>query len=390
MARSFITAHRAVALGLWLLCLSLFGLAAQGQAQEVSQDVNASGAGSASQSNAPDERPQPQVFDHATTGFDLHGAHAFVACQSCHIGGQFEGTPKNCVDCHQWNGRFNAQAKPVDHIQSSNQCDACHNPTLWQDITHVDHTQVFGNCVQCHNNVQATGKPPTHVETHNRCVECHSEISFVPAHFFHEDQGIADNCLRCHNGVQATGRGPDHIPINQPNSCHECHKGPGQFLDWTPVLRVDHSLVIGACVSCHNNVRFDGKPAGHIPASENCSACHQVFIWNDVNVDHSEIPNVENCVGCHNGGIAPGKEANPTHLETSNVCGACHRSFERWGDNVMIDLMHFRGASSVCPSAKPSLSPSLDLDPDAAKALGCNTTTAWLRPRNVSTYVGEF
>ena len=77
------------------------------------------------------EEPQARPFDHAATGFDLFGAHDFVPCQSCHIGGQFDGTPRRCESCHTPNGRFEASSRPVSHIHSSNQCDTCHSPTLW-------------------------------------------------------------------------------------------------------------------------------------------------------------------------------------------------------------------------------------------------------------------
>ena len=39
-------------------------------------------------------------FDHFTTGFPLLGRHEFLDCSSCHIGGQFKGTPLVCELCH--------------------------------------------------------------------------------------------------------------------------------------------------------------------------------------------------------------------------------------------------------------------------------------------------
>ncbi|MBL0060770.1 MAG: hypothetical protein IPP40_04590 [bacterium] len=40
------------------------------------------------------------TFDHQTTAFPLTGQHVQTACQQCHIGGVFEGTPSQCIDCH--------------------------------------------------------------------------------------------------------------------------------------------------------------------------------------------------------------------------------------------------------------------------------------------------
>lgn len=363
MAHSILAVTRAVSLALRLLCLTLLALSSLAYAQDSGRS---------------------KVFDHAATGFDLTGAHQFVACESCHVEGQFAGTPTRCEGCHQINGRFNALGKPVDHILSSDQCDFCHNPTLWEDITHVDHTQVFGECFQCHNGVQATGKPADHIPTHNRCVECHSDMAFVPAFFSHD--GIDSGCAVCHNGVSATGRGPNHIPISE-QTCESCHTST---LAWAPVPRVDHSLVIGACVSCHDNVTATGKPANHIRASEDCGACHSVFTFNDPEVDHSQIPAVEACIDCHNGVIAPGKI--PGHIPASNNCGACHPTGGSW-QPVNIDsneLMLAAAKSCSSSNATVGAGAGLGFGAPAIDLARCQAEPAWPRTRNISFYVGEF
>ena len=43
---------------------------------------------------------QSPDYDHFLTGFPLDGLHRQVDCQSCHINGQFKGTPKRCESCH--------------------------------------------------------------------------------------------------------------------------------------------------------------------------------------------------------------------------------------------------------------------------------------------------
>ncbi|MGD8325242.1 MAG: hypothetical protein PVF50_12830, partial [Gammaproteobacteria bacterium] len=52
--------------------------------------------------------------------------------------------------------------------------------------------------------------------------------------------------------------------------CESCHRTS----TWTPVVRVDHFEVLGACFSCHNNQRAPGKPINHIPAGNQCDDCH--------------------------------------------------------------------------------------------------------------------
>src|SRR3972149_903742 len=71
------------------------------------------------------ERPR-EAFDHTPTGFLLTGAHARVTCEGCHIRGTFKGTPRLCASCHTQSGPVKATAKPLSHIASTLNCDACH------------------------------------------------------------------------------------------------------------------------------------------------------------------------------------------------------------------------------------------------------------------------
>ena len=53
-------------------------------------------------------------FDHFTTSFELLGQHKDVACEACHVGGIFKGTPHECVSCHMTGSRIGATAKPTN------------------------------------------------------------------------------------------------------------------------------------------------------------------------------------------------------------------------------------------------------------------------------------
>src|ERR1044071_3661414 len=69
---------------------------------------------------------QPSVasqFDHFTTGFRLDGAHQFAQCQSCHVDGQFKGTPTDCDGCHVHASRVQATAQPAAHMLASQHCE---------------------------------------------------------------------------------------------------------------------------------------------------------------------------------------------------------------------------------------------------------------------------
>ncbi len=54
-------------------------------------------------SSAASQTPKP-TFDHDLTRFVLTGRHQNVTCESCHQGGQFEGTTTSCNTCHGGGG----------------------------------------------------------------------------------------------------------------------------------------------------------------------------------------------------------------------------------------------------------------------------------------------
>ncbi|MBV9145546.1 MAG: hypothetical protein JO065_06495, partial [Acidobacteria bacterium] len=70
-------------------------------------------------------------FDHGKlTGFALTGAHATLECSACHVGGRFQGTPTNCISCHQPD--FNNAKNPNHVILGFPQtCSQCHSTTTW-------------------------------------------------------------------------------------------------------------------------------------------------------------------------------------------------------------------------------------------------------------------
>lgn len=256
-----------------------------------------------------------KAFDHSVTGFELIGAHSVAACEGCHVDGQFDGAPRQCVSCHSLNGRFNVTPKPPNHIQSTQQCEFCHQPVLWQSVTVVDHSQVFGMCNQCHNNLTAPGQPVDHLPTNNDCALCHSDIGWLPALMSHE--GTSSLCGSCHNNVDVEGKPADHI--NASTQCEACHTNT---ISWAPVVAVDHDEVIGPCFSCH----IDDQQDDHISALNQCDGCHTNTIsWAPVAVvDHDLV--IGTCSSCHNGVTAKGQESHPTgHMVTGPLeCDTCH------------------------------------------------------------------
>ena len=70
-------------------------------------------------------------FDHLQFAhFALTGTHAQLACQSCHIGGRFTGTPADCFSCHVKD--FTGAQNP-NHVQAAfpHDCAICHTTATW-------------------------------------------------------------------------------------------------------------------------------------------------------------------------------------------------------------------------------------------------------------------
>jgi hypothetical protein len=160
-------------------------------------------------------------FDHFTTGFPLIGRHEHTDCSSCHIAGQFNGTPMECSLCH--NG-IRAPGKHPQHFPCSNFCDNCHTEYTWVGAK-FDHAEFQGACQDCHNNNVAIGKSPSHILSSSTCEDCHNTITF------------------------------EHV------------------------AKVDHASVTGSCSSCHNGVIATGKPTHHPQTTDECNSCHTVYTW---------------------------------------------------------------------------------------------------------------
>lgn len=111
-------------------------------------------------------------FDHYRTGFPLDGRHGTVRCESCHGGGSFAGTPRECVGCHD---NRHAEGKPFRHIPTAAACETCHTTLDWR-TSRFDHTDYSVGCVRCHNNFIAPGKTLTHPATDEVCENCHNTI----------------------------------------------------------------------------------------------------------------------------------------------------------------------------------------------------------------------
>jgi len=198
------------------------------------------------------------TFDHLATGFPLDGNHVMLDCESCHVGGVFEGLPTACESCHD---NVFAVGKDSNHIPTVEKCEICHTTFGFEassGTTIMDHSLIGStSCSSCHNGVTATGKGPNHLPTTAECDACHNINSWATSGFDHSTIG-SQACFECHDGTFASGKSATHI--NTTNLCEACHST--EF--WVPAITVDHGQVLGTCESCHNGIIASGKNTSHI------------------------------------------------------------------------------------------------------------------------------
>jgi hypothetical protein len=122
---------------------------------------------------------QPSSFDHSKTAFPLTGFHVTVACNLCHVGGNFATVATDCYSCHKpdyagtTDPNHAAAGFPTD-------CTLCHSTVSWAGAT-FDHSKtafpltgahVSVTCSTCHVNNVYAGLATT-------CVSCQDRKSVV-------------------------------------------------------------------------------------------------------------------------------------------------------------------------------------------------------------------
>lgn len=128
-------------------------------------------------------------FDHDKI-FVLDGRHREVDCAACHIDYSFQGTSKECVECH---------AEPEIHSGTFGiQCQFCHTTTAWSPAQLQVHTFPINHgeqgdqaCSICHSNVYFE----------YTCYSCHDHQP-IPLREKHLAAAVSleefANCVNCH------------------------------------------------------------------------------------------------------------------------------------------------------------------------------------------------
>ncbi len=327
----------------------------------------------------------PASFPIHDDYYMLNGAHAMIAndCAECHINGDYNNTPNDCVGCHQ-----------MDYDQSSNpnhpnlniptDCATCHTTDPgWipagfpiHDDYHMlngAHAMIANDCAACHINGDYNNTP-------NDCVDCHSDDYNLTTNPSHIDLQFSTNCIECHTESEwdpsTFDHDVQHFPIysgahdGEWNACVDCHTNPSNYEEFTcvnchinPDTDDEHAGVNGyiyentACLACHptgnatnvfdhNATNFpltgahvgtdciDCHSAGYVNTPTDCAACHQMDFTQTTNPNHVAIGLPTDCASCHttDPGWMPADFPNHddyyqlkgAHAAIANDCAACH------------------------------------------------------------------
>lgn len=200
------------------------------------------------------------TFDHdRQTRFALTGAHAKVACESCHLRPPREvrlGTA--CIDCHK--------ADDAHAGQLGTDCAACHAPQAWKDPVRFDHglglfpligKHAEAACGACHKSPRFKDAPVACAGCHadvdphrgvfkGDCAGCHSPVGWIHWIFDHGRTGfVLDGrhasleCAACHRPGKPA---PTKV-------CGDCHQAEDI-----------HRGAFGPdCAQCHSTSDFRGQ-----------------------------------------------------------------------------------------------------------------------------------
>ncbi|MDK9699171.1 MAG: multiheme c-type cytochrome [bacterium] len=255
--------------------------------------------------------------NHAT--FPLNGTHASPSptrCDQCHTTGQYTGTPRECIGCHQTAYQQTLNPVHVEEFFPSANCNTCHTSggTDWHQVVYT-HTTTFP-LVNDHQSPAPTA-----------CNECHTNTQYA---------STPTDCYSCHQTQYQGATNPPHTTSGfPPSACATCHANGGP--NWSPAtfphtvfpLVNDHqSPTPTACNECHTNGQYAGTPS-------DCYSCHQTQYQNATNPAHTAagFPSSA-CASCHTSGGPDWRPSTFAHTTfpllndhqspTPTTCNQCH------------------------------------------------------------------
>ncbi|MCP4428028.1 MAG: hypothetical protein GY803_26380 [Chloroflexi bacterium] len=227
-----------------------------------------------------DTMTQFTLADHEQI-YPLAGVHQQTACEDCHTDGIFEGTPQECVGCHE---------EPAAHQGLfTTSCANCHVPDGWkpaimdgQPFSHavsagfslIKHSTNFDNapftCQTCHLSSEQFE------HTNTQCADCHAQadVQFVTDH----TALFGADCISCHDGTGEMANF-DHAvvwPLEGQHAAIEC-----------AACHVDQSFAgtSGKCAACHEEPEIHAGVFGLA-----CENCHTAVAWQPAQLTYHSFP----------------------------------------------------------------------------------------------------
>ncbi len=287
---------------------------------------------------------KPARVDHDRTNFPLTGKHNALACEKCHVGGDYKLTYIDCKQCHE--KEFNSVKDP-DHVAGkfSSNCETCHSTIAWEPAT-FDHASTkftlegahktvdcqdchingnyqlkYTDCFQCHENDFNNVQSPSHAagQFDHDCMRCHTMFAWSPSTLDHastnfpltgahtttpcQDCHTSGNynlayadCWQCHETTFNQAQNPDHRSGRLPRDCTQCHTTtswtPSMFSHGTTNFPIEGAHQAVPCQDCHANGNYN------LVYSE-CWQCHETTFNNTTNPNHTALRFSRDCLSCH-------------------------------------------------------------------------------------------
>ena len=295
---------------------------------------------------------KPGGFDHDRTRYPLRGAHARLACATCHDPVKGWGPKPRfdaCGACHKdaHAGTATVAGRPAD-------CAACHGVTSFRPSTFTlaahgasaypltgRHAAVA--CERCHARkaanrpaVAGTGTAGVQLRpAHARCADCHADahqgqLAARP------DRGACEGCHRVDGFRPSLIGASEHARYAFPlegrhaaaacSACHRTGKEPFRFALGKP-----------ACTACHADPH-GGQFASQAGAGD-CGACHDARAFVPARAfDHARTGFTLQgahakvaCAACHTA-VRDAQGRRVTRYKgTPRECAACHATVPQGG-----------------------------------------------------------
>jgi hypothetical protein len=288
-------------------------------------------------------------FNHEMTDFPLRGRHRNVACEKCHVDGDFKKKllHRACRDCHA-----DAHAGQLARRVDKGRCESCHSVEGFvpSQFTLAEHQKISfpllgahlaTPCSQCHVR-QAAGQFTNKllfVLPDQRCQKCHQDVH---AGQFAE-RLVKGDCAICHKNEGWYATKFDHnaarfalAGAHQKVACVKCHpqekhaasgidksaRAVAEFIRYRPLAF--------RCADCHPDVHHDqfGKKG-----QGRCEKCHHATLWRELTFVHNRDSSFKLegahekvlCEKCHFSLQLKDRAFVVIYKPLKKECEACHR-----------------------------------------------------------------